>query len=89
MEKHEDSNVGCPKCGSTIFDNTNGVVLRSVYSEAAHKRYVHKCDLVRCVGCASLIQVLDDGELVIVEKEPVYEIKKIGGETDDADKSPS
>ena len=67
MAKHEDFNVGCPKCKGIIFHRVNKVVLRSVRSERAGKRYVYERSLVRCEGCASLVQILDDDELMIIE----------------------
>jgi len=67
MEKHKDFNVGCPKCKCIVFDSTKGVVLRRIHSTAGDGLGTYKRDLFRCAGCGSLVQVLDDGELAIVE----------------------
>ena len=74
MEKHEDFNVGCPKCKCIVFDSTKGVVLRRIHSTAGDGLGTYKRDLFRCAGCGSLVQMLDDGGLVIIEVELKKEV---------------
>jgi len=69
MTEHKDFNVGCPKCRCTVFDTIKGVVLRSIFFRGVGKHHIYKRDLFRCSGCGSLIQVVDDNKLEIVEVE--------------------
>ena len=77
MMKHEDFNIGCPKCGCVVFDKVKGTVVRSIHSERVGKRFLYKLDLIRCSGCGVLLFLLEDSlELVEITSK----------ETDNADK---
>ena len=68
MEKHEDFNVGCPKCESTIFRTTKFVVHRSIYERRPDKSFIHRLPLTECKGCDTFLLLLES-ELVVVEEE--------------------
>lgn len=63
----QDFNTGCPKCRCVVFDKTKGVVLRSVHFKSTDMYHIYQRGLVRCAGCGSLIQIVDDNRLEIIE----------------------